>query len=44
MLLGVVSARTGGASVGRSVVRITVWGMIAMGVSALVGYLFDVQL
>ncbi|MDO4707205.1 MAG: VIT family protein [Porphyromonadaceae bacterium] len=43
ILLGIVSAKTGGANVGKAVLRITVWGTIAMGISAFVGYLFGVQ-
>lgn len=43
MILGVVSAKTGGSSVQKSLIRITVWGTIAMGLSALVGYLFGVK-
>lgn len=41
--LGIVSATTGGANILKSVIRITVWGTIAMGLSALVGYLFGVK-
>lgn len=40
ILLGIVSAKVGGSSIGKAVIRITLWGTIAMGVSALVGYLF----
>lgn len=43
IILGATSAKTGGSSVTRAVVRITVWGTIAMGLSALVGYLFGVN-
>lgn len=43
-LLGGISAKTGGASVFKAVVRITFWGTIAMGLTALVGYLFDVNM
>lgn len=43
IILGVVSARTGGASIGKAVMRIVVWGTVAMGLSALVGYLFGVS-
>lgn len=42
IVLGVISARTGGAPVSKAVIRITVWGTLAMGVSAFVGYLFGV--
>lgn len=44
MILGAVSARTGGTGVGKAIVRIVVWGTIAMGLSALVGYLFGVNI
>jgi VIT1/CCC1 family predicted Fe2+/Mn2+ transporter len=42
-LLGIVSARTGGSPVKNAVLRITVWGTLAMLISALVGYWFGVQ-
>lgn len=41
-LLGVLSARAGGASVIKAVTRIVFWGMAAMAVTALVGRLFGV--
>jgi VIT1/CCC1 family predicted Fe2+/Mn2+ transporter len=40
IILGVVSARTGGSSIKKAIVRIVIWGTIAMVLSALVGYLF----
>lgn len=43
MVLGVISAKTGGSSIQKSLIRITVWGTIAMGLSALVGSLFGVK-
>ncbi|MDC0643218.1 VIT family protein [Flavobacteriaceae bacterium] len=43
MILGVVAAKTGGSNVMKAIVRITVWGTIAMGLSASVGYLFGVN-
>ncbi|GCD78698.1 membrane protein [Thermaurantimonas aggregans] len=43
VILGALSAITGGANVMRAVVRIVVWGTISMGLSALVGYLFGVN-
>ncbi len=42
-VLGAVSAKTGGSSLGKAVLRIVVWGTVAMGLSALVGYLFGVN-
>ncbi len=41
--LGVLAAKTGGSSVWKAVARITFWGTIAMGITALVGYLFGVN-
>lgn len=41
-LLGVLSARAGGAPVGRAVARIVFWGAAAMAVTALVGRMFGV--
>lgn len=40
---GAVAARFGGADVTRGVIRICFWGTVAMGVSAVVGYLFGVR-
>lgn len=43
IMLGAVSAKTGGSSIKKAVLRITVWGTIAMGLSALVGYVFGIN-
>jgi VIT1/CCC1 family predicted Fe2+/Mn2+ transporter len=43
IILGVVSAKTGGANIFKAIIRIVIWGTIAMGLSALVGYLFGVR-
>ena len=43
ILLGAMSAKTGGSSISKAVLRITIWGTIAMGLSAWVGYLFGVK-
>lgn len=43
IILGAVAAKTGGSSVGKAIARITIWGTLAMGLSALVGYLFGVH-
>lgn len=43
ILLGVLAAKTGGSSITKAIIRITLWGTIAMGLSALVGYLFGVN-
>lgn len=42
-ILGIISAKAGGASIPKAIIRITVWGTVAMGLSALVGYLFGVN-
>jgi len=44
MLLGALSAKTGGSSMLKAVIRITFWGTVAMGLTALVGYLFNVNM
>ncbi len=43
IFLGLLSAKTGGSSIFKAIVRITIWGTIAMGVSAGVGHLFGVK-
>ena len=43
MVLGIVAAKTGGSKVWKSMLRIALWGSIAMGLSAGVGYLFGVN-
>ncbi len=43
IILGATSAKTGGASILKAVVRITIWGTLAMGLTALAGYLFGVN-
>ncbi|MER3317723.1 MAG: VIT family protein [Allomuricauda sp.] len=43
IILGATSAKTGGSNIGKAIIRITIWGTIAMGLSALVGYLFGVN-
>lgn len=42
-ILGAVSAKTGGAGIGKAILRIVIWGTVAMGLSALVGYIFGVN-
>jgi VIT1/CCC1 family predicted Fe2+/Mn2+ transporter len=44
VLLGAISAKTGGSSIKKAIMRITIWGTIAMGLSALVGYIFGVNI
>jgi len=43
VILGAVSAKTGGSSITKAILRIVIWGTLAMGLSALVGYLFGVN-
>ena len=40
IILGAVAAKAGGSSITKAVLRITFWGTIAMGLTALVGSLF----
>lgn len=44
IILGATAAKTGGSSITKAILRITIWGTIAMGLSALVGYIFGVKL
>lgn len=44
IILGAMAAKTGGSSVLKAIIRITFWGTIAMGLTALVGYLFGVNI
>ena len=44
IILGALAAKTGGSSIAKAILRVTVWGTIAMGLSAFVGYLFGVNL
>lgn len=43
VILGTMSAKTGGSSIPKAILRIAIWGTIAMGLSALVGYVFGVR-
>lgn len=43
VFLGATSAKTGGSGMRKAVLRITILGTIAMGLSALVGYIFGVS-
>jgi VIT1/CCC1 family predicted Fe2+/Mn2+ transporter len=38
-----VTAKTGGSSVGKAILRVCFWGTVAMGLTAGVGYLFGVK-
>lgn len=42
-ILGGVAAKTGGSSIVKAIVRITFWGTAAMGLTAFVGHLFNVN-
>lgn len=42
IILGALAAKTGGSSMTKAIIRITFWGTVAMGLTALVGYLFNV--
>ncbi len=44
MLLGALAAKAGGSSVRKAVIRLSFWGTIAMGVTALIGSLFNVNI
>ena len=43
IVLGTISAKMGGSSIKKAIIRITIWGTIAMVISAFVGYLFGVK-
>ncbi len=42
IVLGAIAAKTGGSIIYKAILRITIWGSIAMGLSALVGYLLGI--
>jgi len=42
MLLGAISAKTGGSKMSIAVLRICFWGTVAMGITALIGHLFGI--
>jgi VIT1/CCC1 family predicted Fe2+/Mn2+ transporter len=44
IILGAVSAKAGGSSILKAILRIIFWGTVAMGLTALVGYLFSVNI
>lgn len=43
-VLGMTAARTGGSNPLKAVLRITFWGTLAMGITAFIGYLFQVNI
>lgn len=44
VILGVTAAKAGGSNIKKAILRITFWGTIAMGITALIGYLFGVNM
>jgi VIT1/CCC1 family predicted Fe2+/Mn2+ transporter len=44
IVLGTISAYTGGSSIGKAIIRLAFWGTMAMGITALIGYLFGVNM
>jgi len=44
IILGTVAARAGGSNVRKAILRITFWGIVAMGITALIGHLFGVNM
>lgn len=44
VILGAIAAKTGGSGILKAILRIVVWGTLAMGISALVGFIFGVKL
>ena len=44
IILGALAAKTGGSSISKAIIRITFWGTVAMGLTAMVGYLFNVNI
>ncbi len=43
IILGIIAAKAGGSNIGKAIIRITFWGTVAMGLTALVGYWFGVN-
>jgi VIT1/CCC1 family predicted Fe2+/Mn2+ transporter len=43
IVLGTIAAKTGGSGISKAILRISIWGSLAMGLSALVGYIFGVS-
>ena len=44
LAIGIAAAKTGGSNIKKAVIRITFWGTATMGITALAGYLFGVNL
>jgi VIT1/CCC1 family predicted Fe2+/Mn2+ transporter len=43
-VLGAIAAKAGGSNMWTAILRISFWGTVAMVITALIGYLFDVNL
>ncbi len=43
IILGIISAKTGGSNIWKAILRITFWGTAAMGLTAVIGYWFDIN-
>ena len=43
VILGALSAKSGGTSIKKPIIRIVIWGTVAMGISTFVGFLFKVN-
>lgn len=44
VILGIASAKAGRSNIQKAILRIAVWGTLAMGISGLVGYIFGVRM
>ena len=44
IMLGIMTAKTGGSSISKAILRITFWGTAAMGLTSLVGHFFGINL
>lgn len=44
IILGIVAAKTGGSGIWKAIIRITFWGTLAMGITAMVGYLVGINI
>ncbi len=44
IILGIVAGKAGGSSIWKAIIKSTFWGTLTMGISALVGHLFGVNL
>tara|TARA_R110002167_G_scaffold173402_1_gene371931 strand:- start:1421 stop:2110 length:690 start_codon:yes stop_codon:yes gene_type:complete len=42
-LLGAIAAKAGGSNIWKAILRISFWGTVAMAITALIGYLFEVS-